>query len=398
MKKVWLYLIFVSLLISLVDWHATAQQGIVIDGKMDDWQGIPPILEDIQGDVRNAKDKRGVDLRALYAVMDDKYLYFIIQTYDDFTQESLRNFFIGLDYNGDGNDEWHFGVRPSGENWVFDLQKDSSWNTYYWPAPEVHTVGGNRIIESSILRSKYAIPSKLRVYMRVTEGAQSVDTTSYSSLENDFGKYSALINSGIANYKSAQDSINAKELPKAKEELLKSKDAFTKAKQIYPGRNLPEQASKIDENISKIDTIAQADAIFQEATNFYDSEDYESAKIKFSAAKKIYEGIGDVTKSSDCDIMLSKIENSLKAKQEADSTFNDAKSAFDAQDYQKAKDLFTQAKQKFTELNEAEMVKQCDDYITKIEEALTKKTGIEIYAVVTGILMSIGCLKRRDNK
>jgi hypothetical protein len=53
---------------------------ITLDGDPDDWQGIPPIATAPPGGV--LVDAPGVNLKALYGMTDDEYLYLMVEVYD----------------------------------------------------------------------------------------------------------------------------------------------------------------------------------------------------------------------------------------------------------------------------------------------------------------------------
>lgn len=53
---------------------------ITIDGNAGDWKGIPPIATDSPGGVQ--VDAPGIDLKALYGMTDDEYLYLMVEVYD----------------------------------------------------------------------------------------------------------------------------------------------------------------------------------------------------------------------------------------------------------------------------------------------------------------------------
>ena len=89
---------------------------ITIDGSADDWQGIAPILTAPQGGVQvNAP---GIDLKALYGMRDDEYLYLLIEVYDPPIvlqpgQDNAGNRYPGFTFdlfNGSG-EKYAFGVN-----------------------------------------------------------------------------------------------------------------------------------------------------------------------------------------------------------------------------------------------------------------------------------------------
>lgn len=164
--------------IQKVVWHPEDTK-CKIDGSIDEWPSDIAMVSDPTGDVSSdAKDKRGIDLKAVRAFMDEDYLYVAIQIYDVFEPSLLRNYFIALDYDGDRQDEYHFGLRPDGSTWVFDHTIDKS----NWTAEDtwgVLAVGQGDTIEVVISKKEYGIPSNILIYCRVTEGGPTVDTTEW---------------------------------------------------------------------------------------------------------------------------------------------------------------------------------------------------------------------------
>lgn len=128
--------------------------------------------------IKEAKDKRGIDLKAVRAFMDENYLYVAIQIYDVFEPSLPRNYFVALDFDGDQRDEYHLGVRPNGDTWVFDHTRDkNNWNAEdTW---DVLALGKRDTIEMMISRKEYRIPSDILIYCRVTEGGPTVDETGW---------------------------------------------------------------------------------------------------------------------------------------------------------------------------------------------------------------------------
>ena len=103
---------------------------IILDGVIDEWPSTIAMISDPSGDVSSdATSEKGVDLKAIHALMDENYLYVAIQVYGVFAPSLRRNYFIALDFNSDQQDEYHFGVRPDGNTWVFDHTTDkNNWN------------------------------------------------------------------------------------------------------------------------------------------------------------------------------------------------------------------------------------------------------------------------------
>jgi hypothetical protein len=152
---------------------------IIIDGFINEWPSNAVMVSDPSGDVSyDVTSVNGTDLKAVYAFMDEKYLYVAIQIVGEFDSSLLRNYFIAVDFNGDQQDEYHFGLRPNGDTWVFDHTADkNNWNAE--STSGVLAVGGKDTIEIRISREKYDIPSSIFVYSRVTGGGATFDLTAW---------------------------------------------------------------------------------------------------------------------------------------------------------------------------------------------------------------------------
>ena len=161
-----------------------------------------------------------------------------------------------------------------------------------------------------------------------------------------------------------------------------------------------------DENVY----IDKANSLLEEAKSLLSSKDFNSAIAKLNEVLPLFEQIGNKEKIQEVQNLIEQCNEALKTSgnietltQEASSLFDQAKTAFDATDYQKAKDLFSQAKDKYTQIGDSEKKTQCEDYIRQCEEKLAqtqappeeKKTGIGAIAILIGISMAIGYLKRK---
>ena len=152
---------------------------IYIDGVTNEWPSTTLMISDPYGDVSGAAENvEGVDLKAIYTLMDENYLYVAIQIHGVFATSLNRNYFIAVDFNKDAQDEYHFGVRPNGDTWIFDhtIDKDN-WNAE--SASGVVASGERDTIEVKIPREGYKIPQSILVLCRVTEGGPTVDITKW---------------------------------------------------------------------------------------------------------------------------------------------------------------------------------------------------------------------------
>ena len=158
----------------------TETKNIIIDGVIDKWPPDAAMISDSCGDVAaDAKSKKAVDLKAVYALMDETYLYVAIQICDAFDPTLPRNYYITLDFDGDERDEYQFGVRPNGKTWVFDHTIDkNNWDPD--STSGVVAIGERDTIEVAIPRGHYEIPSSVLIRCITTESAgQAVDRTKW---------------------------------------------------------------------------------------------------------------------------------------------------------------------------------------------------------------------------
>jgi len=154
-------------------------KNIIINGVIDEWSSIAVMISDPSGDVSsNATSEKGADLKAVHALMDENYLYVAIQVYGGLDLSLLRNYFIALDFDSDQRDEYHFGVRPDGNTWVFDHTIDkNNWNAE--STLGVVAAGEGDTIEVRIPRKEYKIPESILIYCRVTDGESTMDSTKW---------------------------------------------------------------------------------------------------------------------------------------------------------------------------------------------------------------------------
>ena len=98
-------------------------RGVWTDGSFDDWDGVPPLVVDRSGDV---PDGSPVDLGAIAAQDDPRFLHFLIDLGDTVTVQGLRGSVeIVLDADGDsGTGGEHGGVEGADLAVVLTRQSD----------------------------------------------------------------------------------------------------------------------------------------------------------------------------------------------------------------------------------------------------------------------------------
>ena len=77
-----------------------------VDGDIGDWSEIPPLVTDESGD---SLAEYG-DLRALYAILGDNYLYIAVEIYDEEFENTTENLVIEIDSDFDGKRDYVINV------------------------------------------------------------------------------------------------------------------------------------------------------------------------------------------------------------------------------------------------------------------------------------------------
>ena len=148
---------------------------------------------------------------------------------------------------------------------------------------------------------------------------------------------------------------------------------YQKAKSFYSRFDLyKKDKSKIlgelQDHIFAIQKI-QADSEFEKGMGAFDQKDYTKAESYFEKAEGLYQILKDTQGEALCQEMISECEEIDELKKEADTLFAQGETQYEAENYEGAKESFTQARSKYEELGDTEKVSECDGWITKCEEA-----------------------------
>ena len=88
----------------------------------------------------------------------------------------------------------------------------------------------------------------------------------------------------------------------------------------------------------------------------------------------MFEALGNTEKTSECQNYIDQcdqFEAERKLKSEAQSSFNKGVGLFEQQQYEEAKSAFEEALAKYTDLGDEEKIRECEEWITSCEEAMT---------------------------
>jgi hypothetical protein len=105
-----------------------AEVKIAVDGYMQDWDAlkVKPSVLDPQGDDKGGV--QGTDIKSVYAVLDDDYLYLAYQLHDGINKQQRVQFCFGIDTNGDRTWEYQPGFDLYGRAWLWNLTQGSDYS------------------------------------------------------------------------------------------------------------------------------------------------------------------------------------------------------------------------------------------------------------------------------
>lgn len=152
----------------------------------------------------------------------------------------------------------------------------------------------------------------------------------------------------------------------------------TQAKQIFEELQDKENVYLADNIIQKYQTAIDAQKLFDEGIEFNKRSEYGAARQKFLEAKQKFQEIGISQKISEVEM------------KEADALFNQAKEAFEEQNYEIALDFFEQARDLYSSLGSEKAI-ECNEWIQKTQTELEKGfcLGTLLIAMMIGFISLI---------
>jgi len=143
---------------------------ISIDGNPDDWRGIKPIATLPQGGVKfNAP---GIDIKALYGMRDDKYLYMMVEVYDP--PITLQP--GGIDTGGIANPMFNFIIKTdTSEDWHYCV---ATYLPYTGQMDVYDSTGGVRLL-ATLYTVAYSQVLELKVPLALLDNPSRISVSAY---------------------------------------------------------------------------------------------------------------------------------------------------------------------------------------------------------------------------
>ncbi len=147
---------------------------------------------------------------------------------------------------------------------------------------------------------------------------------------------------------------------------MNAKSALESALSVFTALEIEDKISEASSLIAKSEKGIRADSLMQSGTSLLGAKKYAEAKAAFEEANKLYMELANVAKQEESQKMINLASQSLTGS----TLFDDAMKSFSAGDYQKAKELFAEAKKKFEESKDSENAARAQEMIQKSESGI----------------------------
>ncbi|WP_156300536.1 hypothetical protein [Streptobacillus canis] len=162
-------------------------------------------------------------------------------------------------------------------------------------------------------------------------------------------------------YESGINLYNLGRFEEAKSRLEQSRNIYSR---YSMNRNVEQIDVYLRDIVRRVD-LDKANRYFDEGKTYYNSGNYERAKIRFIDAKEIYEKYRNYTLSREIDVYLENIKYRVEL-QSADKYFEEGQRNYNLQRYDVAKDAFEKAREIYISRGERAKVSQIDVYLENI--------------------------------
>jgi len=148
---------------------------------------------------------------------------------------------------------------------------------------------------------------------------------------------------------------------------------FRNAKSFYNRFNLYKMdkskiLKQLQDRIFAIQKI-QADLLFEEAGKSFSVQDWVTAEQKSEEAMNLYTIIEDPEGITACQALIDACRVKKEQKELAEELFQEGVQSFESEQYEAARESFSQSKALYEELGDLERVHECDEWILKCEES-----------------------------
>jgi tetratricopeptide (TPR) repeat protein len=240
-------------------------------------------------------------------------------------------------------------------------------------------------------------------------GHQHIIIKKIISAEETFRIGAMFSQKGIQLIKRADNRYHLKKYDEARAAYRDAIKFYSQFSKLF-GKNRSEFIGELQKHVDECEKIIheeliisnthRAEETFNQAVTALNEKDYEKARALFIEAQNLYDSVGNLPKKSECQDYIDQctaiIENRLSLS-EAQSLLDEGISLFEDQEYEEANLKFKEALTKFSELGEGEKMEECEEWIASCEEALhPPSSGICLGTTLIGILIFSGLLLQKQ--
>ncbi|MGC1120652.1 MAG: ABC transporter substrate-binding protein [Candidatus Methanofastidiosia archaeon] len=180
-------------------------------------------------------------------------------------------------------------------------------------------------------------------------------------------------------------------------EFEEARDLAAQARDIYQELGDNEALADVVEILARCNLAIDAETLLTEGIQLRGEGEYEKAREKLISAQTKFQECGLAEKAAEANNAIFEIDEFLRKEtilQEADSLFEQGKQAFDTENYESALDLFTQAREKYQSV-ESERVAECDEWIEKTKTEMERPC---LGTILVALLVCTGFLAHKRTK
>jgi tetratricopeptide (TPR) repeat protein len=304
------------------------------------------------------------------------------------------------------------GTKGKGFQFVIEReQKDSVEEKYdrtyylYWgwtsSLNSIHTATVLLPKKHELLYSNYIQPEEVtsRLEQLTVHLNQELPEESTFRIGLMFSKKGALL------LKRAKSAFRLNQWSDAKEAYEDAIEFYEQFSELYD-KNKTEFILDLKHNVSECEEHLEEERIERntqiaeekhaEGLSAFEQEDYESAKLLFTQAQNMYKSVGYTEMAEECqeyiDQCITKLEE-VDLKSEADALFDEAVTYMDQGQYEQAKTTFQEALLKYEELGDQSRAEECTQNIALCDAEMKDEGEEQDGGTCTGtILLVLLCI------
>ncbi len=168
-------------------------------------------------------------------------------------------------------------------------------------------------------------------------------------------------------------------------EYPQAKSKFEAASENYRKVFDNQEVAEMQEMIDKCDAALNAEVAYQRGTDYYNTEDFESAKTEFETSKSLYDEVGDSENAGEAQSMIDLCDEAINAR----NVYETGIDHYNKEQYDEAITKFEEAIPLYEELGNTEKVSELENKIAETRKAIDRQASKNRMLVLIGILLVV---------